>query len=162
MPQPIGKRPAHEERNILSPVILHKKYTANGVRGSSCRSVIGFPGMTRGCLRVAIFLGAACLTAAADPPVVTIPALSPPPVIDGQPFDEFWQKALILRLTSSGPMPLGGESRVAISGHFLCLSARLPRRIASWRTRQGGIPPGGLKISSPGTFVSTIRDCVGI
>jgi len=82
--------------------------------------------MTRGCLRVAIFLGAACLTAAADPPVVTIPALSPPPVIDGQPFDEFWQKALILRLTSSGPMPLGGESRVAISGHFLCLSARLP------------------------------------
>lgn len=75
-----------------------------------------------------LLLSAACAFAA-DPAAVTIPSVSGPLAIDGKLDDAAWNDARVLPLASSAlhaPFPDGGETRVAVRGAYLCVSARIP------------------------------------
>lgn len=57
---------------------------------------------------------------------ITIPSASGAVTIDGKLDDAFWQNSRVVSLSASGLFSAGGEIRIAISGSYLCLSARLP------------------------------------
>ena len=62
---------------------------------------------------------------AGEAPSLTIPSTSSAVIIDGK-LDAVWKDARVLTFPSSEPVAAGGETRAAICGHYLCLSARLP------------------------------------
>jgi dienelactone hydrolase len=62
---------------------------------------------------------------------LVIPSVSGPLTIDGSVDEELWKKAAVLPGESSrfgAAFPSGGETRVAVRGGYLCVSARLPDR----------------------------------
>ena len=66
---------------------------------------------------------------AADATVITIPSISGRLTVDGKPDEPVWQAARVLPLASAefgAPFPVGGETRVATRGAYLCFSARIP------------------------------------
>ncbi|HKW96163.1 MAG TPA: acetylxylan esterase [Bryobacteraceae bacterium] len=79
---------------------------------------------------VRLCLGTALVTFAfAAQAPVTIPPISGSLAIDGALDDPAWRDALVLPLSTTefaDPFPAGGESRVAVRGAYLCLSARIP------------------------------------
>jgi dienelactone hydrolase len=59
---------------------------------------------------------------------LNIPSVTGPLTIDGKLNDSFWQSAHILPLTNRtiDHFGQGGEARIAVRGHYLCLSAWIP------------------------------------
>jgi cephalosporin-C deacetylase-like acetyl esterase len=69
------------------------------------------------------------VTASSFGATLTIPVAGGPLSIDGAADELMWHNAKTLTLRPAGfgdPFPRGGETRIAVRGAYLCLSARLP------------------------------------
>jgi len=67
------------------------------------------------------------LPGATDPTLV-IPAVQEKLAIDSSLGDPAWQSAITLPLRPVADTGDGGSTRIAVKGHYLCLSARLPEK----------------------------------
>ena len=80
-------------------------------------------------LQIGMLLFCAGRVLAADATAITIPPITGALSIDGRLDEPAWQTARVFPLTSAAfgaPFPAGGETRAAIRGSYLCLSAQIP------------------------------------
>lgn len=99
-------------------------------------------------IRLRLFVLGLLALAVASGATLKIPSASGPLTIDGKIDERIWQDARVLALSPAGfgaPFPEGGESRMAVRGSYVCLSARLPEPNGSWLSPSGAIPPGAGK-----------------
>src|SRR6266849_6378266 len=87
-----------------------------------------FAPMKPGRLGIGALLVCTASAFAADAASITIPSISDALSIDGKLDDPGWQGARVLPLASTefGSPLIGGETRIATRGAYLCLGARIP------------------------------------